>query len=387
MRFLLGFFLLIGSAGIIGCAPEHNPFPTREERECLSDLHQLTAGFSEAGEARFSPDGDWIMFQGIPTGESDPQVYLAKLEYVWVEHKSSFRPVYATPLPGGMTIPEKTDRIRGLGRPVRITPEHSSNRSGCFSVDGNSIYFASTAANAGPSAADPLTSAATPPDDRKTTQGSAIFRADGWLGAIAASEPGKIVDLARHPLTGTTGFNSHCILTPDGHSVLFASDRSGNVDLFAMRADGTGCIPLVTSAGDDQSPSLSPDGQHLVYRSDRSGDGRFQIFFAELRFGPDGAIAGLQNEHRLTDGQGIHTGPVWHADGKHLLFSAGPPGEDDIQLMTAEGKRLTRITFSRGADDQPVVSPDGKFLMWSSRRTSDKSKQLFIARLNLPKGS
>ena len=46
----------------------------------LSDVVQLTRDFERAGEAYFSPDGNWIIFQATPKGEKQYAMYVAKLQ-------------------------------------------------------------------------------------------------------------------------------------------------------------------------------------------------------------------------------------------------------------------------------------------------------------------
>ena len=50
-------------------------------KEPLSDIVQLTSGFARAGEAYFSPDVKWIIFQAAPQGEAHYQMYVAKLKW------------------------------------------------------------------------------------------------------------------------------------------------------------------------------------------------------------------------------------------------------------------------------------------------------------------
>src|SRR5690349_18632149 len=50
-----------------------NPEPDGPE-PALSDIIQLTGGFSRAGEAYFSADGRWIIFQATPPGEEHYQM-------------------------------------------------------------------------------------------------------------------------------------------------------------------------------------------------------------------------------------------------------------------------------------------------------------------------
>src|SRR4051812_28945928 len=86
----------------------------------LSDVVQLTRDFDRAGEAYFSPDGNWIIFQATPKGEKQYAMYVAKLD-------------------------RTADRITGAGMPKRISPPNSRNTCGFFSPDGGSLIFASTA--------------------------------------------------------------------------------------------------------------------------------------------------------------------------------------------------------------------------------------------------
>src|SRR5947209_2347234 len=104
--------------------PQPGGIPQGEgEREILSDLVQLTHGseFEKAGEGYFSHDMKWVVFQGVPKGETQYQMYVAPLE-----------------LAGGP--PNAPSR---LGQTVRITPAKSRNTCGFFSPDGKSLIFAS----------------------------------------------------------------------------------------------------------------------------------------------------------------------------------------------------------------------------------------------------
>src|SRR4051794_10917498 len=130
---------------LIGCAqPEFNEAPNLSESDSLSDIIQLTSGFDKAGEAYFSPDMRWIIFQAVPHGEQQYQMYVAPLMYN-VEGRSPppGSVLRATPLPG-LKIPQATDIAR-LGEPIRISPTNSRNTCGFFSPDGYSLIFASTA--------------------------------------------------------------------------------------------------------------------------------------------------------------------------------------------------------------------------------------------------
>src|SRR5690348_2563853 len=54
---------------------------TTSEADTLSNIVQLTRGFDRAGEAYFSPDMKWIVFEAVPKGQEHYQMYLARLRY------------------------------------------------------------------------------------------------------------------------------------------------------------------------------------------------------------------------------------------------------------------------------------------------------------------
>ena len=64
-------------------------------------------------------------------------------------------------------------------------------------------------------------------------------------------------------------------------------------------------------------------------------------------------------------------------DGRCQLLAAG--GLYWLSRIPVDGTYL--------ADVLPVFSPDGKWLMWTSKRTAEKTSQVWAARFHFPKGS
>jgi hypothetical protein len=131
----------------LGCARANEP--------CLSDINQLTDGFDRAGEAYFSPDMKWIVFQAIPPGQSHYQMYLAELK--WFDGS-----------------------ITGIEKPIRISPENSRNTCGFFSPDGKTLIFASTAGKEDPE--EPTAGYQREGRDYRWAypKGMEIYRVDNW---------------------------------------------------------------------------------------------------------------------------------------------------------------------------------------------------------------
>ncbi len=341
------------------------------EREILTGLAQLTDGpqFLKAGEGYFSPDMKWVVFQGVPKGETQYQMYVAPLH---LPDEISGKPAH-------------------LGWPVRISPEKSRNTCGYFSPDGESLIFASTAGKENPE--DPSAGY-----QRKDAvykwffpAGMEIYRVGNWLPAIAAAVEHKtdLVDLAQpsNRITENNAYDAEDAYSPDGKWVCFTSMRTGDGEIFVMRPDGKNVVQITHAKGYDGGPFFSPDGKRLVYRSDRKGNDLLQLFVADLAFDADGNITGVAAEHQLTDDQNVNWGPFWHPDGHHLIFATSRHGHQNYELYTIrdDGSHATRITYTDGFDGLPAFSPDGKYLMWSSKRAPDNSVQLFLAKFNAPK--
>lgn len=356
---LLSLFLVIGCHG-----PEYNPRATTTESESLSQITQLTRGFDKAGEAYFSRDMQWLIFQAVPRGEQQYQMYIAA-----VKHENG--------------------EIKGLATPVRVSPQNSRNTCGFFSPDGNSVIFGSTANKDDPTEATSGYQRQGQSYKWSYPAGMEIFRADGWQGALSGAEPGKTVDLAKHPLTDNTAYDAEGSFSPDGKWIVFTSNRTGDLDLYAMRSDGSDVVRLTTTPGYDGGPFFSPDGKKVLYRSDRESNDLLQIYVSDVVYDPTGKIVGLTNEQALTKNAHVNWGPFFHPDGQHIIYAASDDTHKnyDLWLMRIDGSRKTRLTFDTVADVLPVFSPDGKYLLWASRRSDDKSVQVIIARFKFPPGA
>jgi TolB protein len=87
--------------------------------------------------------------------------------------------------------------------------------------------------------------------------------------------------------------------SPDGHKIVFASDRASKEDIYVMNSDGSSQRRLTRIGAD--APAWSPDGKRIVFVSKRSGN--FQIWVMNA----DGS-AQRQLTHRPP---AIATDPRW----------------------------------------------------------------------------
>lgn len=129
---------------------------------------------------------------------------------------------------------------------------------------------------------------------------------------------------------------------------------------------GPSPTPTEATAGSptpDPSPTLPPislTGQ-IAYL--RSVDGNQDIYLMNLD---------RTGSRRLTEDPASDDGPLWSADGEHIVFSRA----GDIYSMGADGSEQRRLTSSADQDHHPAFSPDGTTIAFG--RGSDPTFELRI---------
>jgi Tol biopolymer transport system component len=144
--------------------------------------------------------------------------------------------------------------------------------------------------------------------------------------------------------------------------MLFASNRGGLYDLYALSAPGGTLRRLTrTRVVHEMSPAWSPDGKSIAYNrrsfADENHPGPFEIWVMR---------ANGSHAHFVARG----TDPAWSPDGRRLAFT-GPftprASRPEIYVMNADGSHKRRLTFNRRASDRtPSWSPDGRQIAYVS---------------------
>ena len=146
--------------------------------------------------------------------------------------------------------------------------------------------------------------------------------------------------------------------------IAFSSNRDGNLEIYAINADG-GNQQRLTNSGDvrihNWNPAWSPDGARIAFTSNR--DGGMEIFVMNA----DGG----QQQNRTKDIDGDD--PSWSPDGKRIAFVSERDGNKEIYTINVDGRRNPRrLTDNPQADTGPAwfdpafaVAPAGKkFMIW-----------------------
>lgn len=198
--------------------------------------------------------------------------------------------------------------------------------------------------------------------------------------------------------------------------LVFQSDRGGADDIYLMRDDGANVRRLTDAPGRDYEPDSSPDGQTLVFVSDRSGEGGTQLYLMNVdgsdvrrltfsgrddatvvddypHWSPDGSrivfqrtktVAGRADadiwlidldtggELQLTDTPNAwDSTPSFATDGDSVLFESNRDGDFDIHRLDLATREVAQLTDEDGTDLEAKPSPDGTQIAFASDRDGD----------------
>ncbi len=157
------------------------------------------------------------------------------------------------------------------------------------------------------------------------------------------------------------------VYSPDGKSIVFSSNRSGNLDLWRLLPD-TGVVHRITDdAAEDWDPGFTADGR-IIWSSGRSGN--LEIWMAE----GDGS-----NARRISQDGFDAENPVATPDGKWIVYNSFHPEKRGVWRVKTDGTGTTQIVSGRTA--LPEVSPDGQYVVYlADGRTANSA--LRITRLS-----
>ncbi len=181
----------------------------------------------------------------------------------------------------------------------------------------------------------------------------ALFEARGDLVTVPA-EHGPTLNLTRTPGIAERAPR----MSPDGKSIAYFSDESGEYELYTMPADGAGKPTQLTSGSKTYYywAKWSPDSKKIAYYEK-----------AGILYIIDVSSKKVTRVFK-TDRYPSYT-LDWSKDSRYLLF----PGESEkynyqILCWDDQSKKLIELTSGFYNDRNPVFSPDGKYVYYTSNR-------------------
>lgn len=264
----------------------------------------------------------------------------------------------------------------GAKRRVTSPPEFSSDGEPHFSPDGKSIVFVRAAS---PVAQEIyLVSTGGGGEARQLTADKTQIRGIAWsadgkqivFASLRASNQLNLWQIAASGgepvLIATGGKNpSHPAVAPDGKSIAYV-EATTDSNIWQIEFDGAKKqIPprkFIASSQADHSPNFSPDGGRVVFASDRTGN--YEIWTAD---------AGGANARQLTDLKTSAAGtPRVSPDGVSVAFDAQTDGKGDIFIIGAEGGSPRNLTANAAHDVLPAWSANGRFVYFCSDRNGER---------------
>jgi Tol biopolymer transport system component len=308
------------------------------EYPSLQNIKQITfssMGFEKAGEGYFSLDGKTIIFQAVPKGMSNYQIYTMDLDTLI---------------------------------PLMVSTGKGACTCAYFHPDGQKIIFASS--HEDPELDNPEFYLSAP--GYKREGGTYHWDFTPYMNIYEAYVDGTNLKA----LTSGFFYHAECAYSSDGTKIVFASNQDGSMNIYTMDEDGGNCLQVThTDNCYNGGPFFSPDNAQVIFRADREKPDYLQIFVCDT----DGS-----NEKQMTNNQAVNWAPYWHPTGDYFCYTTSLHGHRhyEIYLMDMFGNDK-RLTHNESFDGLGVFSNDGKRMMWTSKRGVDGTSQLFIADFQL----
>ena len=169
---------------------------------------------------------------------------------------------------------------------------------------------------------------------------------------IARRFAGEVV----YAVTGSRGFFDS--------KIAFVSNGSGSKEIYLCEFDGTQPNRFTRHNSISLFPDWSSDGRWIAYTS--YADGSPQIRIQHVR----------ENRAAKIDKPGLQVAPAWVPGRFELAASLSFSGDEEIYLLTGNGKVIKRLTNSVGIDVESTWSPDGRRLAFVSKRAGNP--QIYI---------
>jgi len=150
--------------------------------------------------------------------------------------------------------------------------------------------------------------------------------------------------------------------------IAFVSTGTGNKEIYICDFDGHNPQQYTHDKSISLFPAWSSDGQWMAYTS--YSRGKPDIFIHHLH----------ERRGVIVNKKGLGIAPSWMPGKFQLAATLSYSGDQEIYLLTGDGKIIKRLTNSRGIDVEPNWSPDGKRFAFTSKRSG--TPQIYIKEID-----
>lgn len=174
-------------------------------------------------------------------------------------------------------------------------------------------------------------------------------------------------------ITSTPAFEHDVSFSPDGRTLLYASERDGDSDIFeaSIPADrpasftAAGAViekKVINTEGDALFPALSPDGKRMAYL-----DNRQSIQVLDRATGKTVTVLKKGQIYSYQDGDMTMK---WSPDSRWIVATTGSLiGNMEITLLDASGlSEPVNLSQSGYQDQAPIFTPDSRAVIWETER-------------------
>lgn len=192
----------------------------------------------------------------------------------------------------------------------------------------------------------------------------ALFEARGEILTVPADK-GDVRNITNTPNV----MERSPVWSPDGKTIAYFSDESGEYALHAAPQNGIGAITKVAmpEPGFYRNPRWSPDSKKVAFT-----DSHMRIWYVDLETKKPVQV----DRERFWDPFSADWAPVWSPDSKWLAYSTRLTNYlGAIRVYSLASGKSTQVTDGMSDAKDPVFDKDGKYLYFSASTDSGPSLQ------------
>ena len=188
------------------------------------------------------------------------------------------------------------------------------------------------------------------------TGARAVFEAWGEIFTVP-TDKGDIRNLTHSPAVA----DRDPAWSPDGKSIAYFSDESGEYDLAIRDQNGLGAVRHINLGNPPSffySPTWSPDGKKIAY-----GDKRLQLWYLDL----DNPAPKLIDTDYFGGFGSSQFSQTWSPDNKWVAYTRQlPSGQHAIFVYSLDQSKAFQVTDGMSDAINPVFDRNGKYLYFTA---------------------